>query len=264
MSATVIDGGLVHYEAFGRGRGVPIVFIHGWLGSWRYWMSTMEAMSAIDHPVYALDLWGFGDSDKSKERFDVQSYASLLAKFVDYMGLDRLVLVGHALGAAVALEYAYQNPESVYKIMAVSLPLAAEAVSSRLVDLANNSMMAKMLWWRQINFEVVQTETEKTQLKAITASLASLGTIDLVTRLRGLDQPVLVVYGEKDEVVDPTLARGANGGAANVYPLALSDSRHFPMLEDSAKFSRLLKDFIDLEGDLSQLTPKIEWRRRTH
>ena len=63
MSAIVIDGGLVHYEAFGRGK--PVLFLHGWLGSWRYWMRTMEE-AADKYRTYALDLWGFGDTDKSK------------------------------------------------------------------------------------------------------------------------------------------------------------------------------------------------------
>jgi len=55
MSAVVLDGGIVHYEAFGRGK--PILFLHGWLGSWRYWMPTMEAVSDKNR-TYALDLWG--------------------------------------------------------------------------------------------------------------------------------------------------------------------------------------------------------------
>ena len=61
MSAIVIKEGLVHYEVIGRGQ--PLIFIHGWLGSWRYWVPAMEQMSAR-HRTYALDLWGFGDSDK--------------------------------------------------------------------------------------------------------------------------------------------------------------------------------------------------------
>ncbi|HET9433568.1 MAG TPA: alpha/beta fold hydrolase, partial [Chitinophagaceae bacterium] len=60
MSALIIDGDVVHYEAFGRGK--PVLFIHGWLGSWRYWVPTMQAISD-KYRAYALDLWGFGDSD---------------------------------------------------------------------------------------------------------------------------------------------------------------------------------------------------------
>ena len=71
MSAIVIENSLVHYEVIGRGK--PIIFLHGWLGSWRYWMGTMEAL-ARRYRCYALDFWGFGDSDKSRLNCTVSDY----------------------------------------------------------------------------------------------------------------------------------------------------------------------------------------------
>ena len=115
MSAVVIDGGLVHYEAFGRGR--PVLFLHGWLGSWRYWMPTMEAISD-KYRTYALDLWGFGDSDKSKERYEISDYVALLNNFADNMGIREAPIVGHALGATIALEYAARYPDRTKKVIA--------------------------------------------------------------------------------------------------------------------------------------------------
>src|SRR5512134_975842 len=130
MSAVVIDGGLVHYEAFGRGR--PVLFLHGWLGSWRYWMSTMEAVSD-KHRTYALDLWGFGDSDKSKPRYTVQDYIALVHDFVSDMGIRNAPIIGHALGASVALEYAVRYSDSISKVMAVSLPMNPDCINRKLI-----------------------------------------------------------------------------------------------------------------------------------
>ena len=59
MSALIVEDEVVHYEVLGRGR--PLIFVHGWLGSWRYWIPTMQALSS-EYRTYALDLWGFGDS----------------------------------------------------------------------------------------------------------------------------------------------------------------------------------------------------------
>ncbi|MFW6183111.1 MAG: alpha/beta fold hydrolase, partial [Chloroflexota bacterium] len=59
MSITTVGEHLIHYEALGRGQ--PVIFIHGWLGSWRYWWSSMQGLSAHCR-TFALDLWGFGDS----------------------------------------------------------------------------------------------------------------------------------------------------------------------------------------------------------
>lgn len=265
MSAVVIDGGLVHYEAFGRGK--PVLFLHGWLGSWRYWMPTMEAI-ADQNRTYALDLWGFGDSDKSKPRYTITDYVSLVENFINNMGIRDTPIVGHALGGLVAIEYAVHYPDRAQKIMTVSLPMNADSISRRLIDFANNSMMSKVMWWRQITYKEVQSEAEKTGKEAIKMSVESVAQFDVhsrIERISKLDNTVLLaVHGEKDDVIDPTLAQTAlNTDWYNVRPIGLADSKHFPMLDEAAKFNRLLKDFLDVENDLSVLELKEEWRRRT-
>ncbi len=262
MSAVVIDGALTHYEVLGRGK--PVLFIHGWLGSWRYWLPTMQAISD-KYRAYALDLWGFGDSDKSKLRYSVADYVHLLDNFITYLGIREVPLIGHALGASVALEYVIRYPERVKKIMMVSLPLTPDSMSRKLAGFADNSMIAKMLWRRQIAHEEVQQEAKKTNQAAITLSIQSVAQIDGKSRFQSLSQsPVmfLVVYGEKDDLVDPQPVRELNSHWSNIRPISLSGSRHFPMLDETAKFTRLLKDFLEIETDLSALELKEEWRRR--
>ena len=53
MSVIVLGSDIVHYEVLGRGR--PLLFLHGWVGSWRYWIPSMQAAS-ISYRTYALDL----------------------------------------------------------------------------------------------------------------------------------------------------------------------------------------------------------------
>ena len=74
---------------------------------------------------------------------------------------------------------------------------------------------------------------------------------------------LLAVYGEKDDMIDPLATRDLNGNWRNIRPIGLTDSKHFPMLDQAAKFNRLLQDFLDVEDDLSVLELKEEWRRRT-
>jgi len=132
MSALVLDGSVVHYEYFGRGR--PLVFLHGWLGSWRYWVPVMDALSE-EYRVYAFDLWGFGDSDKSEDRYSLSSYVDLLDSFVRELGIRGPVpLIGHALGASVAVAYAERHPGTGERIMAISLPMGLDSVNRRLVS----------------------------------------------------------------------------------------------------------------------------------
>src|SRR5512144_1720877 len=100
MSAIILDSGIVHYEVIGRGR--PIIFVHGWVGSWRYWISALQA-AATSCRAYALDLWGFGDTARVPERYGVDKQIELLDRFLNEMGIGRVALVGHGLGGVVSL-----------------------------------------------------------------------------------------------------------------------------------------------------------------
>jgi pimeloyl-ACP methyl ester carboxylesterase len=92
MSAVLLDGAMVHYEALGRGR--PIVFLHGWVGSWRYWINAMQVAST-SFRAYALDLYGFGDSMHDPGRYNIAQQARLLDLFLEEMGIGRIAIVGH-------------------------------------------------------------------------------------------------------------------------------------------------------------------------
>ncbi len=107
MSAITIENDLVHYEVLGRGR--PVILVHGWLSSWRYWITTMQQLS-MKYRTYALDLWGYGDSSKDTQRLGLDAQVKLVDDFIEKLGIGKKVaMVGHALGAAVAIRYALQH-----------------------------------------------------------------------------------------------------------------------------------------------------------
>lgn len=120
MSAITIDGDLVHYEVLGRGR--PVILLHGMLGSWRYWIPTIQHLQQ-NFRVYALDLYGFGDSARKPEKYDLKHQVALVADFMQEMGLPKAALIGHDIGAFVAVEFAQQYPDRVARLMIVSTPL---------------------------------------------------------------------------------------------------------------------------------------------
>lgn len=260
MSALVLDSGVVHYEYFGRGR--PLIFIHGWLGSWRYWVPAMDALSE-EYRVYAFDLWGFGDSDKSKHEYSVRSYVELLNAFIEKLGvLGPIPLVGHALGATVAIAFALEYPEEVDRVMAVSLPLSGEAINRRFLN-GGNSIFDRVLGRSPTaGYETIEQETSRTAPNAIQDSVESVMHLDLRSSLPALPHPLLVLYGENDSVILPAPESEFQALKSNVRVLAMPEARHFPMLDRSSQFNRLLLDFLNADNDLSVLTLKDEWQRR--
>lgn len=261
MSATLIDGGMVHYESFGRGR--PAILVHGWIGSWRYWAATMDELSS-DHRAYALDLWGYGDSDKRLPRCSVEHYTQLLLSTMDYLAIERASLVGHALGGVVATRLAAEHPDRVDRVMAVSLPLSADGISRKLLAAGPNSVLERVFWARQSPYTEVEVEMQKAAENVVALTIQSVARLELRPVLDRIDVPTLTVYGGKDSVIDPTQADYFENGDLAARAIVLDQARHFPMLDEATKFNRLLRDFLTVsnEEELNSLAIKKEWRRR--
>ena len=259
MSAIVIKEGLVHYEVIGRGK--PLLFVHGWLGSWRYWVPAMEELSAR-HRTYALDLWGFGDSDKLSSYYTIDAYVELLGEFLDQLGVWRVPIVGHALGGLVALLFASRAPERVEKVMGVSVPILAEAVNRPLAGFSGNGEALARLITRRANFPEIDTEVRKIDTAAVAASVRSLADHDLRRVLPPLETPILLAYGRDDPLIKVPEQGWLEDCDENVRAIALSGAQHFPMLEERNKFNRPLMDFLEAGDNLDSLSLKEEWQRR--
>lgn len=260
MSAILLEGSIVHYEVLGRGR--PVIFLHGWVGSWKYWIASMQVTST-SFRAYALDLWGFGETARNTLKYTLDEQSTLLDRFLNEMGIGKIALVGHGLGALVGMKFANRFPQMVDRVMAINCPLHIDAVSSRMRT-ATPSLQELTDWLSSRTPEATTAlaDASKADGAAITASMAGLQADNLYGTFRGLNIPCLLVYGEKDPAV---LAPDESFPLSSMtHPVFLDGSGHFPMIDETMKFNRLLTDFLALDSGVSpsELQMKEEWRRR--
>lgn len=114
----------INYAAEGREDGRPIVFLHGVTNRWQTWLPTMTAFAA-DWRVYALDFRGHGRSGRVPGAYRAVDYAADVIAFLRQRVGTPAVLVGHSLGAIVAISVAADAPESVRAIVLEDPPLGA-------------------------------------------------------------------------------------------------------------------------------------------
>ena len=264
MSAILLEGSIVHYEVLGRGR--PVIFLHGWVGSWKYWITSMQVAST-SYRAYALDLWGFGDTAHNILGYSLEQQSALLDSFLNEMGIGKIALVTHGLGALVGMKFAAlpQNVGRVDRLMAVNCPLGYDAVSPRFKGESPSPVeLTEWLSSRTPEAATALSDSAKADPKAITASMVGLQADNLYNAFRNLNNPIpcLLVYGEKDQAIS---APGEGFSLSSMtHQISLEGSGHFPMIDETIKFNRLLTDFLALEPGQSpsELQMKEEWRRR--
>ena len=260
MSVIILSDELVHYEVLGRGK--PLVFLHGWVGSWRYWISSMQSIS-INYRAYALDLWGFGDTTKNPDFYTLEHQVSLVAEFLENLGIGKIALVGHGLGAIVALLFVDGHPDLVDRLMLASLPISPEALNSRF----HQSSPIELADWLSGHIEtndVVRSEAAKTDNLALQVLLEQAGKIDCAASLYHLTTPCMVIHGQNDPAQRELGFDQISELPESMHYIPFEQSGHFPMLDEPSKYNRLLVDFLSLNSGESprQLQLKEEWKRR--
>ncbi len=260
MSVVMIDQQVVHYEVLGRGR--PVIFLHGWVGSWRYWIPVMQAVS-VNYRTYALDLWGFGDTAKTPDHYSLHSQVQMIDGFLDQMGIGRVALVGHGLGAVVAMLYTLRNPGVVDRVMAVGYPLDEQNVQPRMKSAAPTEL-ADWLAGKSPQAEQVHADAQKTDQGALAQSWVGLADEEVRGASKRLERACLLVNGQNDPGVTFPDVDALLRLPELTHGILFEQSGHFPMLDETPKFNRLLVEFLALTpGDSPrQLQLKEEWKRR--
>ncbi|HEY4221907.1 MAG TPA: alpha/beta hydrolase, partial [Myxococcota bacterium] len=111
------------YVEGGRKDGKPTaIFLHGWIASHQLYRHVWKELASLFH-FYALDLLGFGDSDKPDSRtaaYDPPFYAESVRAFCDAVDLkEPFILIGQSMGGMVATEMSIRFPERIHKLILI-------------------------------------------------------------------------------------------------------------------------------------------------
>ncbi|HEY0733781.1 MAG TPA: alpha/beta fold hydrolase [Herpetosiphonaceae bacterium] len=268
MSVVYIDKQAVHYEVFGKGR--PVLFLHGWLGSWRYWLPSMEVAST-HFRTYAFDLIGFGDTHQRNIEPSISAYAEQVIRFLDELGIDQVALVGHSMGGMVALKIAIEHPNRIERVVTVGAPIVGSSLALLLkltafrpIARGMDALPSLTKWLfryflaeadEQAMLEILEDSVKPTA-DSIRTSVRSMMRTDLRPDLPRLRVPSLVLHGTHDDIVMPTqieVIRRALHTSPYLRQFSIEGSRHFPWVDQPDRFHEQLITF--LRSPREQLLP---------
>ena len=213
--------------------------------------------------AYGLDMWGFGESARDPMRYTIDQQTDLLSSFLDDLGIGKVAIVGHGLGALVGFNFCARWNKSVDRMMAVNCPLYYDSINARL----RTSPLADLANWlgnKSPEATTALADASKADPQAITASINSFQSNELFGQMRQTQIPCLLVHGQNDPAIPAPPADNSINLPHMMSHVVFDGSGHFPMIDETARFNRLLTDFMALDSGVSprELQMKDEWKRR--
>jgi pimeloyl-ACP methyl ester carboxylesterase len=254
------------------GAGPAVLLLHGFAGSAEDWRPTVAALAAAGYRALAVDLLGFGRSDKPADApYSLDLGARLLCGLLDALGVDRAAVVAHSMGGKYALATALLHPGRVSRLALVASD--GFVAASPLTRAGGWPLLGGALLWLSARPAVVRAmlaaafyapdshlsaeliERGRAALlgadnrRALTALSRRYDATDLAhtglrARLGEIRAPALLIWGEHDRVFPLSAARAAAAAIPKAQLAILPRCGHFPHVEAARAFRGLLLGFL--------------------
>ena len=233
------------------------LLIHGFGGDLNNWLFNQEAL-AEELAVYALDLRGHGGSSKQVGSGTLDEFVEDVRGFLDSLGLQKVHLVGHSMGGAIAIQFALAYPGRVASLVLIaSAGLGSEIdveyiegfiSAGRRKDLlpqieklfADRKLVTRQLIENVLKFK--RMDGVESSLRAIASQFCPDGHQALILRdqVSALAMPACVIWGAEDRILPVSHTRNLPG---NLTVEVLSSSGHMVQMEAATKVNRIIAGF---------------------
>lgn len=277
MAETVaLNGHELVYTTAGQPDTPALVMVHGWTSHHGVWQKTIEAFENSHHCA-AMDLLGFGNSDKPKNGdYSIEAQGRRVLHLADTLKLDAFTLIGHSMGGQIALYISSMlAPERVTKLVSVSGIVAARltpvaeregfrdvrrgkllpfyyALGRRAVRKPSGARRSSFRNWfydmdaiPYADWEIDRQMTLQTDARfSNSEALKAIYSLDLTEHLYKVACPTLTIFGRQDAIVpvsDGHLVKQYVPGSRLVL---IDRCGHFPMYEQAQQYLDAVSAFL--------------------
>ncbi|MCB0027636.1 MAG: alpha/beta hydrolase [Anaerolineales bacterium] len=239
-----------------------LVLIHGaggrggdWPFQWQqsgFVQSRGQPRWVTDFPLFFLDLPGHGNSE-GPGRDSVLGYAEMVVAFVRELGLRRVVLAGHSLGGAIALQAALLDASRLAGLVLIGtgaqMPVSEMILTGLQTQFAETVAMINKFAWRKnsapVQRDVAVQHMVATGSDTLYGDFYACSQFDLRAEIGQIELPALVVVGAEDRMMPAAHSQFLVDHMPAAELLVIPEAGHFVMIEKAAKLSRELVAFLN-------------------
>ena len=248
--AVTIDS--VSLSVLEAGTGNPIIFVHGVVTTSNIFSKYLSAYSP-DFRGIAVDLRGYGDSQKPDGGFTIKQFSKDLIALADKLEIEKPIWVGVSMGGMILQQLALDYPERVRALVLVSTTDGAMVLDKDLPTIGNPRDFREVS--KNIIVESFPPGTPATLYQpmldriptwngtVLREALTSMAQANVHGQIDKITAPTLVVVGAKDDVATPAIARGIQAQITGAQ-LVEFNTGHFMMAEDPEGFRTVLGEFL--------------------
>jgi pimeloyl-ACP methyl ester carboxylesterase len=245
---------VIDYHSCGT-QDTTLLFVHGWCIDQSYWADQVAAF-CNDYRVVTMDLPGFGQSGRNREKWTMEEYGKDVLAVIHQLDLQNVVLIGHSMGGDVILEAALADPETVigfvgvdnFKDVGVAYSQEEQEEINEFMamiaqDFANvaSAYAAQALFHDSTDTTVVQRVTNDFRQADSTIAIASLKALfeygpKESEQLSRLNEKIYLINSD----ATPTAVAGLDEAGVNYEVADIHDTGHYPMIEKPEEFNQLL------------------------
>ena len=241
-----------------KGKGRPLVLVHGYLGGSAMWAAQIDRLSA-HFDVIAPDLAGFADSSRIEAPDSIGGHGRMIMDLLDSLGVDDFDLIGHSMGGMIVQQMAFDVPERVKSLVLFGtgpvgvLPGRFETIqqSRQKIMMEGLEATARRIaatWFlkgeQAAGFPLCLELGKQASLRAALASLTAWERWDGRNNLKSIAARTLVIWGDHDRSYQwsqpEALWKGIPGASLSV----VANAAHNVHLEKPALFNMIVEDFL--------------------
>ena len=228
----------VSYEVLGEGD--PVILVHGLSGSLRWWQRNVQAL-AQDHRVYLVDLPGFGTMRRVRTRFALVNVAQWLLAWMEAVNIQKAHFVGHSMGGYICIWIAAHRPQVVSRLVLVS-----PAVLARIHSIWGYArpLLTAIRYMKRGFFFILTYDALRAGPLTLLRAAHGLLSLDAEKDIARVAAPTLLVWGENDTLVPPSVGQILRTEIADSRLVILKDAGHVSMYDQPQQFNQLVETFL--------------------
>lgn len=260
MHHTLSDNTRLYYELHGDPAAPVLVLLNGLTSDTTSWGQHVPRL-AKHYRLLVYDCRGQGQSDKPEDPYISTRHAQDLIELLDYLGMERVRLVGFSNGGAIAMTVAGMQPERVEKLLLAFTfswidPLLTAKMTSWLRALevggAGHRFDIALPWvWSGPFIEANYSALLTLRVKAAAHPVHALRNLihgcmrhDARSLLSAITAPTLIITGDQDLLIDPAHSHALHAALPHSHLTVIPDAAHGWVIEQAGMFLGMVEEFL--------------------